>query len=419
MDANSEVASGPAVKRATVMFVDIKGFTALSREVGPETAYFAVGGAMTLVESVARLHGGAVDRYLGDCLMAVFGHPVPLPEPEHAALAAALEMRRRVQDYDDGLPFDTPLEIVIGVNTGPMVAGDVRGKVVREFHVLGEAVNVSARIKARAGLGRILVGGATRAAAADRFELTSLGSLPLKGMRAPVEIFELAGSREPRWRRAVGPRGVLDTPFVNRADELARLSESVTALASGRGGVVAILGDEGIGKSRLLAAAVAGSKGMELLEIGARTSDLTTAGSALADLVEAFGPNGGAATVDAGLAAVERRARSGPLLLAVEDADSLDAASIEALPRLFALTTQLPLFVVVLARTPLAASLQRALEPTTQLRLGPLPSEHARALVGAVAPDAELVSLIEQRGAGNPRQLILAAHLEPALRSEL
>lgn len=102
MYSSSEVAARPTVVEATVMFLDIKGFTALSQEVGPETAYFAVGGCMTLVEDVARLHGAAVDRYLGDCVMAVFGHPVPLSDPAGAALAAALEMRRRVQDYNAG-----------------------------------------------------------------------------------------------------------------------------------------------------------------------------------------------------------------------------------------------------------------------------------------------------------------------------
>ncbi len=419
MDPNSEVSGGPAVKRATVMFVDMKGFTALAQEVGPETAYFAVGGAMTVVENVARLHGAAVDRYLGDCLMAVFGHPVPLLEPEHAALAAALEMRRRVQDYDNELPFETRLEIVIGINTGPMVAGDVRGGVVREFHVLGDAVNISARIKAKASLGKILVGGATRAAVSDRFELATLGSLALKGKLEPVEIFELSGSREARWRRALGPRGVLETPFVGRSDERNLLTESVAALASGRGGVVALLGDAGIGKSRLLAAALGdGEGGLAILEIGAGTSDFATDRPAFADLVEALEPEAGRATVEDGLAAVERRARAGALLLAVENADRLDEASTAALPKLFALTSQLPLLVVVLTRTPHAAPLQKVLAPVTQVRLGALPSEHARALVAAIAPGAELVSLIEQRGAGNPRQLILAAHLEPALRSE-
>jgi len=433
MDSNSEVAGGPAVKLATVMFVDIKGFTALSQEVGPETAYFAVGGAMTLIESVARLHGAAVDRYLGDCLMAVFGHPVPLPDAAPSALSAALEMRRRVHDYNEGLPFDTPLEIVIGVNTGGMVAGDVRGKVVREFHVLGDAVNVSARIKARAGLGRILVGGSTRAAAADRFEFTSLGSLPLKGKRDSVEIFELTGSREARWRRVLGPRGVLEAVFVGRRAELTTLTESVTALAAGRGGVVVVLGEAGIGKSRLLAAAVEGVEGTTILEIGGSAPGLATDRPAVADLAAALheiDPTrhlvAGSATIDGGLAALERHAIAAPLLLAVEDADRLDPASLAALPRLLALTERLPVLVVVLARTPLGAPLQRALESAaqsqggvvTETRLGPLLSEDARTLIAAVAPRAELVSLIETRGAGNPRQLILAAHLEPALHSE-
>ncbi len=418
METNSEVESGPAVKRATVMFIDIKGFTALAQEVGDETAYFAVGGAMSLVESVARLHGSAVDRYLGDCLMAVFGHPLPLPEPEHAALAAALEMRRRVQDYDAELPFASSLEVVIGINTGAMVAGDVRGGIVREFHVLGDAVNVSARIKAKAGLGEILVGGATRAAVADRFEFASLGSMALKGKRESVELFELLRSREPGFRRALGPRGALETPFVGRVDERARLEQSLAALRSGHGAALALLGDEGIGKSRLLAAAVGSAEDLAIVEVGVRAPDVARDRPALADLAPALEPDAPGATLEDGLAAVERRAGLVPLLVAIEDADRLDEASSAALPRLVALAERLPHFVIVLARTPLAGSLGRALEPIARLVLGPLASEHARALVAAAAPGAEHVALVEQRGAGNPRRLILAAHLEPALRSE-
>jgi len=429
MDSDSERKSSAVVKIATVMFLDIKGFTTLSQQVGSETAYFAVAGCMGLVESVARLHGAAVDRYLGDCVMAVFGHPVPLPNPEHAALAAALEMRRRVRDYNDGLPFKSPLEIVIGINTGRMVAGDVRGNVVREFHVLGDAVNVSARIKARAGLGRIFVGGTTRAPEAERFDFSALGSLALKGKREAVEIFELLGSREPRWRRVLGPRGVLETPFVGRSEEGARLAAALAALQAGQGGALALLGESGIGKSRLLATAVerAGPRAGTILEIGSG-SDLASDRPALADLAEALRETDSPrrdeepeASIEAGLAALERQTKAGPVLLAVEDADRLDAASLAALPKLLALSARLPLLVVVLARTPLPAPLRHALDSASvlrELRLGPLPSDAARALIAAVAADVQPVTLVESRGAGNPRQLILAAHLEPALRSE-
>ncbi len=418
MDASTGVAGSPTVKRATVMFVDIKGFTALAREVGVETAYFAVGGAMSLVESVARLHGAAVDRYLGDCLMAVFGHPLPLPEPEHAALAAALEMRRRVQDYDAGLRFASSLEVVIGVNSGTMVAGDVRGQVVREFHVLGDAVNVSARIKAKAGLGRILVGEATRAAVAERFDFGPLAALAVKGKRAPVEVAELVRSREPGFRRALGPRGVLEAPFVGRAQELERIGAAVDAVRSGRGSVLALVGEAGSGKSRLLATAVGAGEGLALVEVGARAADVASARPVLADLADALEPETGSGTLEDGLAAAERQAKSGPLVVAIEDADRLDEASRAALPRLFALAERLPLLVVVVARTPLPAALASALGRAARIDVGPLPSADARALIAALAPAAEQVALIEQRGAGNPRQLILAAHLEPALRSE-
>jgi adenylate cyclase len=140
------------------MFTDIDGFTAISKEIGAEQAYAIVTRCLKLLDAIARKHGGSVDKYLGDAIMAVFGYPVPLDNAARAAATAAIEMRRCVHDYSRQLGLDSPLDVRIGVNTGELVAADVRGPVIREFHVLGDAVNVAARLKARAPLGSIFVG---------------------------------------------------------------------------------------------------------------------------------------------------------------------------------------------------------------------------------------------------------------------
>jgi len=214
-----------------------------------------------------------------------------------------------------------------------------------------------------------------------------------------VDILELLGSREARWRRTLGPRGVLDAPLVDRRDELAQLSDALTALAAGRGGTLALVGDAGIGKSRLIVAATEGVNVTTILEIGGSAFGLATDRPALADLCMALReidpgrhPGISEATVENGLIALERQANAGPLLLVVEDADRLDEASVAALPKLMALAQWLPLLVVVLARDPLSGELEQTLVSATQIRLRPLPSESARALIAAIAPDAKLVS---------------------------
>src|SRR3990172_7269880 len=100
---------------ASVLFADLQGFTALSDAMGPEQAYLVVTGCLRLLDEVARKRGGSVDKYLGDALMAVFGHPVPLEDHAGAALEAALEMGRRVRDYAGALRLPAPL----GARPGP------------------------------------------------------------------------------------------------------------------------------------------------------------------------------------------------------------------------------------------------------------------------------------------------------------
>ena len=149
---------------ATVLFADVVGFSRLSAQDGPERAYLAVTQLLRLLDSIARRQGGSVDKYQGDKLMAVFGYPVPLEHPERAAVSAALEMRQQVADYNRESGLAIPLETHMGINTGELVGGDIRGPVVREFHVLGDAVNVAARMNAKAPVGEIWAGERTQSA---------------------------------------------------------------------------------------------------------------------------------------------------------------------------------------------------------------------------------------------------------------
>ncbi len=423
---NTEHEAKPSLKQATVMFLDVKGFTALSEEVGPEAAYFAVAGCMSLVEGVARAHGGAVDRYLGDCMMVVFGHPVRLAEPERAALTAALEMRRLVEDYDRELDSDVSLKVAIGINTGPMVAGTVRGNVVREFHVLGDAVNVSARIKARAPLGQILVGDSTREVAAADYDFEPLGAIPLKGKSMPVPIFELKGSRERRWRWVRGVRDPVEIAFLGRGEERAWLGACFNDLAGGRGGALALVGDAGIGKSRLFEEVASQHSEIPVLEIRAMSAAGSERRLIFRDLAAALElPE--QTPIEECLAGLERHAGGEPMILAIEDAGRLDAEFVAWLPRLVELAGRVPILVVVLVRTPCSGPIESVLDAASDpsldvRRLEPLGPADSQTLVESVARnsniDVESVPLIQARAAGNPRQLILATHLEPALRTE-
>ncbi len=436
---DSSIATDPATSRAqsiraTVLFADLVGFTAFSEVVGPESAYLAVSGALQLLDGIARRHGGSVDKYLGDALMAVFGHPVPLAEPARAATRAALEMRDLLREYARDL--SAPLDLVVGINTGHVVAGDVRGLVIREFHVLGDAVNVAARLKSRAPLGAIYLGAETRREAGDDFEYRELGALKLKGKTEEVAIFELMQSLERRAGRGFAPQHVVASRFVGRQRELAALESQLEQLVAGRGGVLAVLGAEGIGKSRLLAEAAA-------LPVASRVAAVHAfarhrGGMLLADLLEALetgearsaartlrsGVLRGAPAATLVIETLTAVAAAEPLVAVLEDLHLADPAALEQLPALIAEASRRGVLFVLTLRPGGADDLLRrlatelAVEP---LLLGPLSPEESRTLVSDQAAEplpADDAERLLARSAGNPARLLLGVFLAPALRAE-
>ena len=116
---------------ATILFADIEGFGALARERGPDEAYLVVTRCLRVLDDIARRHGGAVDKYLGDCLMAVFGLPMPLADAPAAAARAALQMRQSVREISDQLALPVRLDLRAGLERGRVLAGALGESVVR------------------------------------------------------------------------------------------------------------------------------------------------------------------------------------------------------------------------------------------------------------------------------------------------
>ena len=418
--------------RATVMFAELAGFTEMSEKLGVEAAYGAVTGCVRLLDGIAREYGGSVDKYQGDSLMVLFGYPVESESAPRAALEAALEMRQRVYAYNRDLGLSVPLDVHIGVNTGTMVSGDIRGPVVREFHVLGDAVNVAARLKARSSAGAIYAGPETRADAGDHFAFRTLAPLTLKGKSQPVAAYELIEARAPLHGRRLGAEERGYSTWLGRAQELERLRVHIRELHEGRGGLVTLTGDEGIGKSRLLSE-LGGDPvlgGVRVLQVRAPGSGERRPGEIAAEIGRGLGDAApeGEAFAPALRARLAEAAAETPLLLALEDFQRAGLESLTLIAELLPLALTHPILFLAVSRPDAAGAARRLVEvareasvSTEEIVLGPLAPDEGRRLLDSVLEEPlapEVRALIESRAAGNPGRLVHGALLAPVLLSE-
>jgi predicted ATPase len=234
-------------RRTTVLFADITGFTSLVEQAGDEDAYAIIGAALRLLDAIVVKHGGCVEKHAGDCVVAVFGAPIALENAPRAALRAALEMRRAIREFSRRRGLARPLEVHSGLETGTVMADPQREAADL---VLGDFVNLAAKLKDAAPAGEIWAGGETFRATAADFEYRGLE--PLSVDRKPaVPIYALLTTDEASARDRAG--SALSSPLVGRDRELATLREQLAAVARGESRVACIRAETGVGKSRLIA----------------------------------------------------------------------------------------------------------------------------------------------------------------------
>lgn len=180
----------PEEVEATILFSDIRGFTTLSERLTPKEVASVLAVHLAAMAEVVLAHGGTIDKFAGDAVMAVFGAPDHVPDHAERALRCALAMQARQADLNDGA--DLPLEMGIGVNTGVVIAGTVGGAGRLEYTVVGDAVNVAQRLQSAAGPGEV-VASASTVAAAPGLPAEPAGAQEVKGRRESVEIYRLTG----------------------------------------------------------------------------------------------------------------------------------------------------------------------------------------------------------------------------------
>jgi class 3 adenylate cyclase/tetratricopeptide (TPR) repeat protein len=239
-------------KQVTVLFADLKGSMELLADRDPEEARKLLDPVIEQMMDAVHRYEGTVNQVMGDGIMALFG--APLAHEDHAVRAcyAALRMQDSVRRYSEQLRRAQGVEaqIRIGLNSGEVVVRSIGSDLRMDYTAVGQTTHLAARMEQLATPGTVRLTGETVRLAEGYVEVRSLGPIPVKGLADPVEIFELTGAGQARTRlQAAALRGL--TRFVGRDAEVEHLRRVLDRAAGGHGQVVSIVGEAGVGKSRL------------------------------------------------------------------------------------------------------------------------------------------------------------------------
>lgn len=241
-------------KVITALFADIKGSMALLDGMDPERARELIDPALRLMMNAVYRYEGYVAQALGDGIFALFGAPIAREDHARRAVYAALSMQEQMKQYgarllrDHGLP---PLQIRVGINTGEVVVRSIATDSQRADYVpIGHSTGLAARIEGIAAPGTVLVSESTHRLTEGYFEFRPLGAVPMKGVAAAVEVYEATGVGPLRTRLEVSASHGLSR-FVGRQEELERMQAMLRLAREGRGQIVGVMGEAGVGKSRL------------------------------------------------------------------------------------------------------------------------------------------------------------------------
>ncbi len=434
----------------TVVFADLSGYTAVAERMDPEAVKSLVGTCLRRLGDEIVAVGGTIDKFIGDNVMAVFGAPVAHEDDAERAVRAALAMQAAMPQINTDL--GAAFSLRVGVNTGEVMAGAVGDR----YTVIGDPVNVASRLQAASRPGTVTVGEPTWLATRDVIEYVPLEPLTLKGKAEPVAAWEAVRVLAARPERSA--RAGTEAPLVGRTDELGRLAAAYEGVTrEGRPHLVTVVGEAGVGKSRLLqelstrlrdadppatvragrclpygagivywalGEVVRGECGI-IDEDGAdvaweKLAQATGRPAPIARLLGIEPPVDAAAPLDddperlreASFSAVREFAETmtarGPVVLAFEDIHWADSGMLDLIDHL-AQWVHGPLLLLCLARGELLGRRRdwaQARPHASMIALEPLDAAQARELVLALLenrePSGQLGAAIAQRSGGNP-----------------
>ncbi|NQW19707.1 MAG: AAA family ATPase [Chloroflexi bacterium] len=233
----------------SLMFCDVANSTALAENIDPEEWVEIMNEAFEKMTAPIIRYEGTIGKFTGDGMMAFFGAPVSHEDDSERAVRAGLEILEGISELQESVRRDYGQEfnLRIGINTGLAVVGEVGSAAVSEYTAMGDAVNVAARMEQTAASGTLQISADTKKIVESAFNLEPLGGIEVKGKSESVDVFRVLSPR----LRSERPKGT-GAPLIGRDEELKQLIRLAESTKSGSGQIVSIIGEAGLGKSRLL-----------------------------------------------------------------------------------------------------------------------------------------------------------------------
>jgi class 3 adenylate cyclase/pimeloyl-ACP methyl ester carboxylesterase len=240
-------------KLVTILFADVVGSTLLTEKLGAEDALSKLQPALDAMMSAVRRYNGTVNKVQGDGIMAIFGAPIAYEDHALRACFASLAIQEKLAEINEkgGCAETESLQVRTGLHSGEVVVKAIRNDLSIDYDAVGPTVNLASRMEQSASPGEIRLTERTMTLAEDFVAVQAVGDVPMKGFSEPVKVYRLCG-RNSEIRRPDVRRKKAVSPFVDRRNELAILDLGWSAATRGRGNIITVSGEPGVGKSRLL-----------------------------------------------------------------------------------------------------------------------------------------------------------------------